>query len=53
MELRAVVFLIVSKYDVSFAAGEDGTDLFKDMKETFTMVPGKLRLKFTPLKEQR
>ena len=47
-ELRFVTALLVSKYDISFAPGEDGTSCWRDMKDQFTAAPGKLELVFTP-----
>ncbi|KAL8793721.1 MAG: hypothetical protein Q9195_003662 [Heterodermia aff. obscurata] len=46
MELRIVTALLVSRYEISFAPGEDGTSLFRDMKDAFTAAPGDLRLVF-------
>ena len=47
-ELRFVTALLVSKYDITFAPGEDGTRCWRDMKDQFTAAPGKLELVFTP-----
>ena len=47
-ELRFVTALLVSKYDISFAPGEDGTSCWRDMRDQFTAAPGKLELVFTP-----
>ncbi|KAJ4294979.1 hypothetical protein N0V90_006987 [Kalmusia sp. IMI 367209] len=49
-EIRFVTALLLSKYHVSLAPGEDGTRVWKDMKDQFTAVPGKLELVFTPMK---
>ena len=46
-ELRFVAALLVSKYDISFAPGEDETRCWRDMKDQFTAAPGKLELVFT------
>ena len=46
MELRIVTALLVSRYEIMFAPGEDGTALFRDMKDAFTAAPGDLRLIF-------
>ena len=46
MELRIVTALLVSRFDIRFAPGEDGTALFRDMKDAFTAAPGDLRLVF-------
>ncbi len=45
-ELRSVIAMLVSKYDVAFAPGEDGTNAVRDMKDHFTATPGKLELVF-------
>jgi cytochrome P450 len=45
-ELRFVTALLVQKYDVCFAEGEDGTGLFRDLKDQFTAAPGRLNLSF-------
>ena len=47
-EISYVVAVIVSKYDVGFAPGEDGVAVWKEMKDEFTMKPGNLDLVFTP-----
>ena len=49
MEIRYVTALLITKYDVSFALGEDGTTVLKNLKDNFTASPGKLNLVFTPL----
>jgi cytochrome P450 len=48
-EIRFVTALLISKYNIKFAPGEDGTTVWKDMKDQFTAVPGKLELVFEPL----
>ncbi|KAI9702665.1 MAG: hypothetical protein M1820_006049 [Bogoriella megaspora] len=50
-EMRYVIALLVLKYDIGFAPGEDGTRVIADMKDNFTAVPGKLDLVFS-LKEE-
>ena len=47
-EIRLVAALLVSKYDITFAPGEDGMRVWEDMKDQFTAVPGQLDLVFTP-----
>lgn len=47
MSLRAVVSILVTELDVSFAAGEDGSFLIEDTKDIFTMALGDLNLVFT------
>ena len=46
MELRSVAASLVSKYDITFAPGEDGINLLKNMKDQFTAHPGDLELAF-------
>ena len=46
-ELRFVTALLLSKYDIAFAQGEDGSSCWRDMKDQFTAAPGKLELLFT------
>ena len=46
MELRAVTALLVSKYDVCFAPGEDGSSVEEDTLDQFTANPGELRVVF-------
>lgn len=48
-EIRFTTALLLSKYDVKFAPHEDGTSVWRDMKDQFTAVPGKLDLVFTPI----
>lgn len=48
VELRIVTALLLSKYEIAFAPGEDGTRCWQDMKDQFTAAPGKLELLFTP-----
>ena len=43
--------LIVSKYEVGLAPGEDGTRVWRDMRDELTAVPGRLELVFEPLGE--
>lgn len=44
--MRYVVALLASRYDISFAEGEDGKAVERDMVDQFTACPGKLRLVF-------
>ena len=46
MELRTVISLLISRFDVSLAPGEDGSALLNDTKDTFTVRLGDLRLVF-------
>ena len=43
-EISYLVAHILSKYEISFAPGEDGLRVERDMKDEFTAVPGKLEL---------
>ena len=45
-EISYVVALLVSRYDITFAPGDDGTQVWKDMKDEFTAKPGRLDLVF-------
>lgn len=46
MEIRTATVLLLDKFDVTFASGEDGTKLFKESKDCFSWVPGPLKLVF-------
>lgn len=46
MELRTVTALLVYKYDVSLAPGEDGSRLLNDCFDAFTLFVKDLRLVF-------
>ena len=50
-EISYLVASIVSKYEVGFAPGEDGTRVWMDMRDEFTAVPGRLELVFRSLGE--
>lgn len=45
-EMRVVIAKLVLAFDVSFAEGETGFDLFNQEKDCFTITPGKLELVF-------
>ncbi|MCJ1320172.1 hypothetical protein MMC15_005510 [Xylographa vitiligo] len=47
-QLRSVVALLVSSFDVAFAQDEDGVAVWRDLKDQFNSHPGKLRLVFSP-----
>ena len=47
MEMRAVIARLVTKYDMEFAPGEDGTTALDKMKDTFTTTPGPLKIIFS------
>lgn len=38
--------LLVAKFDIRFAPGDDGTNLLKDTRDAFASAPGKLELIF-------
>lgn len=44
--LTYVTAILISKYDVELAPGEDGSRFWADMKDDFTAVPGRLDLVF-------
>jgi cytochrome P450 len=48
MEIRAVIANIITKFDVSFGPGEDGSRLLNETKDCFTLVMAPLNLTFTP-----
>lgn len=48
-EISYLVASIVSKYEVGFAPGEDGVRVWRDMRDEFTAVPGRLELVFNPI----
>jgi tryprostatin B 6-hydroxylase len=50
MELRTVIALLVTHFDVNFAPGENGDRLINDSKDFFTITISDLDLVFTPRK---
>lgn len=50
-EIRLVAALLLSKYEIAFAPGEDGKKCIEDMRDQFTAVPGELELVFSPLEK--
>lgn len=46
MELRTVISLLVTRFDIAFAPGEDGSTLLNDAKDTFTVRLAALQLVF-------
>ena len=50
MEIRMLTAMLLTKFDVGFAPGEDGDKLFSLYHDHFTADPGPLRLTF---KERR
>lgn len=47
MELRTVTALLVHKYDVCLAPGEDGSDLLNNSLDAFTLFTKDLKLVFS------
>ena len=45
-ELRFVAALLVQKYVIGFAPGEDGVRMTRDLRDQFTAAPGELNLSF-------
>lgn len=50
MELRTVTALLVTKFNVSFAPGENGSALLDKSEDYFTIGLADLMLQFTPRK---
>lgn len=50
MELRTIVTLLVTQFDVEFAPGEDGRAFIEESKDVFTIALADLNLRFTPRK---
>lgn len=48
IQLRSVVALLVSKFDVRFAPGEEGVAVWRDLRDQYNAHPGKLEMVFTP-----
>ena len=46
MQIRSVVALLVSKYDICLSPNDDGVDVLSNMKDQFTAYPGRLELVF-------
>jgi hypothetical protein len=46
MELRTVAALLVTKFDISFAPGENGGDLLNKTADYFTLGLGDMMLQF-------
>ena len=51
-ELRIVTALLASKYDISFAPGEEGMRVVNDTTDQFTASPGPLQLVFRQRKPE-
>ena len=46
MELRTVISLLITRFDISFPPGDDGSSLITGTKDTFTIRLGELNLVF-------
>ena len=46
LEVRIVTALLLMKYTIRFAPGEDCSAMFRDLKDVFTVSPGKCELIF-------
>ena len=49
-ELGFLIALLVSKYDINFASGRDGSRVLGDLRSHFTAAPGELMLRFAKRK---
>lgn len=49
MELRIAIAVLISRFEVSLAPGEDGSELTGKLRDTFTAQPGDLHLSFRPI----
>ncbi|KAF4629298.1 hypothetical protein G7Y89_g8848 [Cudoniella acicularis] len=52
-ELRLVTALLVKKYRIRLASGEDGKRVEEDLRDQFTAAPGELNLSFEVLKSDK
>lgn len=50
MELRTVTALLITKFNVSFSPGENGSNLLEKSEDYFTIGLADLNLQFTPRK---
>lgn len=41
-----LIALVISKYHIEFAPGDDGSRVIRDSRDNFTMDPGRLDLVF-------
>lgn len=48
MQIRSVVARLVNDFDFAFTPGEDGVNVWRDLKDQFNSHPGKLELVFAP-----
>lgn len=49
-ELGFVIALLVSKYDINFASGKDGSRVLGDLRNQFTAAPVQLMFRFAKRK---
>jgi hypothetical protein len=49
MEIRSVMAAMLSTFEISFAPGEDGSNLLENSKDMFTIDLASMYLSFTPL----
>jgi tryprostatin B 6-hydroxylase len=49
MELRITIAVLIAKFEVSLAPGEDGKEVTDKLRDTFTAQPGDLHLSFKPV----
>ncbi|KAL8791205.1 MAG: hypothetical protein Q9213_000162 [Squamulea squamosa] len=45
-EIRSVMGMLITTFDICFAPGEDGSRVERDTKDQFTANPGQLKLSF-------
>lgn len=53
MELRTVVSLLITRFDISFAPGDDGSSLMENTLDTFTVRLGDLNLVFSERRSKK
>jgi hypothetical protein len=49
LELRTIISLLILKFSVAFAPGDDGSSVTEALTDHFASTPGKLKLVFTPV----
>jgi hypothetical protein len=49
MEMRMITSLLVTRFSVSFAPGDDGRSVIEGVKDHFASTPGPLKLVLTAL----
>lgn len=53
MELRTVAALLITRFDVRLAPGEDGTALIEQSQDSFTLRMGDLNLVFEEISAEK